>query len=113
MLVGEAASPVVRNNSLLPVDYHEYAGSCNCATTESTQSVGNSYATVTWIPPASQNPMDHLPDYAATLEGIILPLWEPGHWTICTKHRQDLVPRTMGNLGCGRCSGIVKARTIK
>ncbi|XP_061880179.1 uncharacterized protein LOC133631974 isoform X2 [Entelurus aequoreus] len=43
----------------------------------------DSYVISSWFPPSSRNPMDHLPDNAASLQWIILPVFVPGHWTLC------------------------------
>ncbi|XP_030231361.1 uncharacterized protein LOC115557583 isoform X3 [Gadus morhua] len=43
----------------------------------------DSYVISTWFPPSLRNAMDHLPDNAASLQWIILPVSVPGHWTLC------------------------------
>ncbi|XP_073346956.1 uncharacterized protein, partial [Pagrus major] len=44
---------------------------------------GDSYVIATF-PSSSVNPMDHLPDNAASLQWILLPVFVPGHWMLCT-----------------------------
>ncbi|XP_034078365.1 uncharacterized protein LOC117550136 isoform X2 [Gymnodraco acuticeps] len=40
----------------------------------------NSHVIAAWFPPSSTiNPMQHLPENAANLQRLLLPVWEPGH----------------------------------
>uniref|UniRef100_A0A8C6KJQ0 HMG domain-containing protein n=1 Tax=Nothobranchius furzeri TaxID=105023 RepID=A0A8C6KJQ0_NOTFU len=50
---------------------------------------GDSFVISTWFPPLSMNHMDHLPDNAASLEWILLPVFVPGHWTLCILRPQN------------------------
>ncbi|KAJ4938006.1 hypothetical protein JOQ06_002633 [Pogonophryne albipinna] len=43
----------------------------------------NSYVAHTWFIPSVQNPEQHLPDKADDFQWILVPVWHPGHWTIC------------------------------
>ncbi|KAK5885715.1 hypothetical protein CesoFtcFv8_016832 [Champsocephalus esox] len=45
----------------------------------------NSYVVHTWFIPMMQNPEQHLPDKEDNFRWILVPVWRPGHWTICGK----------------------------
>ncbi|XP_034082923.1 uncharacterized protein LOC117553203 isoform X4 [Gymnodraco acuticeps] len=45
--------------------------------------LANSYVVHTWFIPSVQNPEQHLPDKADDFQWILVPVWRPGHWTIC------------------------------
>ncbi|CAL9704196.1 unnamed protein product [Knipowitschia caucasica] len=49
----------------------------------------DSHVISTWFPPLSLNHMDHLQDDAASLQWIILPVFVPGHWTLCILRPQN------------------------
>ncbi|XP_032415485.1 uncharacterized protein LOC116717915 [Xiphophorus hellerii] len=52
---------------------------------------GNSHVVHTWFPPLSLDPAQHLPPQAQDLDWVLIPVWHPGHWTLCIlkpKHRE-------------------------
>ncbi|KAK5900613.1 hypothetical protein CgunFtcFv8_025560 [Champsocephalus gunnari] len=70
----------------------------------------NSHVIPAWCPPSSTiNPMQHLPENAANLQLLLLPVWEPGHWTLCipcgTGWRDDSRTKPFRNLAQILCPG--------
>ncbi|KAI4823843.1 hypothetical protein KUCAC02_012398 [Chaenocephalus aceratus] len=51
----------------------------------------NSYVAHTWFIPSVQNPEQHLPDKADDFQWILVPVWRPGHWTICVSDMNLLI----------------------
>uniref|UniRef100_A0AAV2M5B5 HMG domain-containing protein n=1 Tax=Knipowitschia caucasica TaxID=637954 RepID=A0AAV2M5B5_KNICA len=62
----------------------------------------DSHVISTWFPPLSLNHMDHLQDDAASLQWIILPVFVPGHWTLCTL----FTPQGLTKQGCSNNCGV-------
>ncbi|XP_072563930.1 uncharacterized protein [Paramormyrops kingsleyae] len=55
----------------------------------------DAYVVVTWLPPYNQDPFLSFPVDVASKDLIIIPSWQPGHWTLCD------VPKQIGSVDCG------------